>query len=119
VDGDSEARLTLGGLPAGMKLGRGDYIGFRWDAAGSPAGAHDRRTLVRTVLPAMVSGNGTVSVLVEPPVPTLVVPAAAEAHLDRPGCIMKLVRGDSSLNPMDRRLKIAGGTVSAMQDLRP
>ena len=118
VDGDSEARLTLGGLPAGMKLGRGDYIGFRWDAAGSPAGAHDRRTLVRAVLPATVAANGTVSVLVEPPLPTLVVPAAAEAHLDRPACIMKLVRGDSELNPLDRRLKIAGGTISAMQDLR-
>lgn len=119
VDGDGDARITLGGLPSGLLLGTGDYVGFRWDAAGSPAGSNDRRTLVRLVEPATADSAGAAAVLVEPVLPTLVVPAGAVAHLDRPGCIMRLAPGESGPAPLDRRQKIAGGTILALQDLRP
>ncbi len=118
VDADGDALLSLTGLPAGLKLGRGDYIGFRWDAAGSVAGTHDRRALVRLVEPAVSDGAGAVTAMVEMPVPLRVVPVGAEAHLDRPGCIVRLVPGEASLAALDRRLKIGGGTISALQDLR-
>lgn len=119
IDADGEALLGLSGLPVGLLLSRGDYIGFRWDAAGSAVGTFDRRALVRLVEPATVAGDGTVYAQVEMPVPTLVVPASAEAHLDRPACVMRLVPGESELGALDRRQKIGGGTISALQDLRP
>ena len=125
IDADGEATLALTGLPAGLVLGRGDYVGFRWDAAGSPVGTFDRRALVRCVesVPVRVAGDGTVSLLVEMPVPADtypggVVPAAAEAHLDRPACLMRMVPNEGELGALDRRQKISGGTVSALQDLR-
>lgn len=118
VDADGDARVTLGGLPSGLALGLGDYVGFRWDASGSPAGSHDRRTMVRVVEPSISAADGTVTVMVEPALPVLVVPVAAEAHLDRPGCIMRMAPGDSGPAALDRRQKIAGGTLVAVQDLR-
>jgi len=119
IDADDNALLTLTGLPAGLKLGRGDGIGFRWDAAGSPSGTHDRLAMVRVVEPTECDAAGSVTAMVEMPVPVRVVPAGAEAHLDRPGCLVRLVPGEASLGALDRRQKIAGGTISALQDLRP
>lgn len=118
VDADGNALVALTGLAAGLTLGRGDCIGFRWDAAGSPAGTDDRRALVRLVEPATSDGAGAVTAMVEMPVPVRIVPAGAIAHLDRPGCLVRLVPGEASLAALDRRLKIGGGTISAMQDLR-
>jgi len=117
IDSDGEARVSLTDLPSGMVLVKGDYIGFRWDASGSPAGTHDRRTMARLVEPAVVAADGTVTALVEPPVPSA-VPAGAEAHLDKPACIMRAVPGQAVLGPLDRRQKIAGGSLRALQDLR-
>lgn len=119
IDAEGDALLDLTDLPPGLLLGKGDYIGFKWDAEGSDPGAHDRRTMARLVEPATVDNAGEVTVRVEPPVPTLVVPGTAVAHLDRPGCIVKLVPGEGGLSALDRRQKIAGGTLSALQDLRP
>ena len=118
IDSDGNAMLELTGLPSGLSLGLGDYIGFRWDASGSAAGTHDRRTMVRCVGTATANASGVALVMVEPAVPVLVVPSGAQAHLDRPGCIMRLVPGESALAPMDNRTKIGGGTINAVQDLR-
>lgn len=119
IDEDGDALVTLTGLPSGLLLGKGDYVGFKWDAAGSDAGAFDRRTMARLVVPAMADAAGEIVAQVEPPVATLVVPSDAVAHLDRPGCLMRLVPGEGGLAALDRRQKVAGGTISALQDLRP
>ncbi|WP_370189240.1 hypothetical protein [Qipengyuania sp.] len=119
INSDLEATLTLNDLPAGLRLERGDYVGFRWDAAGSPAGTHDRLAMVRLVSPAMANAAGTLDALVEMPVPTLVVPAGAEAHLDNPACLMKVVQGGVKLGDIDTLGTLTGGTIEAMQDLRP
>ncbi len=112
IDGDGNALLTLSGLPAGLQGSVGDYVGFRWGDGDA------RRALVRLVLPASANAGGTATFIVEPPVPTLVVPGSAVAHLDRPACVMKLVPGQSELGPIDRRLSIMSGRISAVQDLR-
>jgi hypothetical protein len=113
ISTDGDAILTLSGLPASMAFAVGDYVGFRWgDGDG-------RRTLARVVVPAVASTGGVAALTVEPPVPTLVVPAGAVAHLDRPACVMRLVPGQSDLGPIDRRLAVTGGKISAVQDLRP
>lgn len=118
IDADGNAMLSLTNVPSGLRLGIGDYIGFRWDAAGSSTGSDDRRAMVRLVQPARGDHTGAVTCMVEPPVPIRVVPAGAVAHLDRPACLMKLVPGESSLAALDRRQKIGGGTIVALQDLR-
>ncbi len=113
IDGDGSAQLTLSGLPSGLQGSVGDYVGFRWGVGDA------RRALVRLVLPATANAGGTATFIVEPPVPTLVVPANAIAHLDRPACVMKLLPGQSELGPIDRRLSVMSGKISAVQDLRP
>ncbi len=118
IDDEGEATLSLTDLPSGLILGRGDYVGFKWDAEGSPTGTFDRRALVRVQVPTMVAGNGSVAAIIEPAVPGA-VPAGAVAHLDRPACLMRLVPGQSQLGELDRRLKIGGGKIVATQDLRP
>ncbi|MES3152951.1 hypothetical protein [Sphingomonas faeni] len=112
IDGDGSAQLTLTGLPSGFQGSVGDYVGFRWGVGDA------RRALVRLVLPASANAGGTATFIVEPPVPTLVVPASAIAHLDRPACVMKLLPGESELGPIDRRLSVMSGKISAVQDLR-
>lgn len=119
IDADGDALVALTDLPAGLRLGKGDHIGFQWDADGSALGTLDRRTMARLVEPAIADDTGALTARVEPPVPTLVVPPNATAHLDRPGCLMRLVPGEGGLGALDRRQKIAGGTLSALQDLRP
>lgn len=118
IDADGNALLDVEGLPSGLHLQQGDYVGFKWDSSGATAGTYDRRAMVRVVDPAYVAADGGVTVMVEMPVPTAVVPAGAIAHLDRPACVMRMVSDESSLGSLDRRQKIAGGTLSALQDLR-
>lgn len=119
IGSDGEATVRLYGLPASFPLSVGDYIGWKWDAAGSPAGSYDRRALVRVVTPATGNGSGVIDVLVEPPLDTLVVPVGAIAHLDNPCCVMRLINSESKLGPVDRRKAITNGTLTAVQDLRP
>lgn len=94
--------VTLG-LPAGFILMTGDYIGFKWGAAG--------RTKVR-----LLEGSvGGAAVTVEPAVP-LSVPGNAVAYLLNPVCVMKLTP-ETSFGQMD----VAGqmtGQINAIQDLR-
>lgn len=114
-----DARITLNGLPAGFDISLGDYIGFKWDASGAPASSFERRTIARAVLPATANGSGVAEVIVEPPIDTRVVPSGAIAHLDNPACVMQLVPEDSSLGPIGHGGILGGGTIVAIQDLRP
>lgn len=112
INGDGESRVTLNGVPASLVLSYGDYIDFRWTTA-----SEARRALVRVVVGAAAIGS-SITVTSEPPVPTL-VPGAAVAHLDNPGCIMVLMSDKTKLDGVDRRLAVRGGSVVAIQDLRP
>jgi hypothetical protein len=120
IDGEGVAQLTLEGLASGLILQTGDYVGFRWDSADADAGASDRRALVRVLDGKwLANGAGTITVPVAPAVPVLAVPEGATAHLDRPACVMRLTPADKRLGGIDRRLAVTGGTIAAVQDLRP
>jgi hypothetical protein len=119
IAANGDALLTLTGVPAGLRLGRDDLVGFKWDATGSVVGTFDRRTVASVVDFAAADADGAITVTVEPPVPTMVVPAGAIAHLDRPSCIMRQSTKDTKLGR--RVLDIdteSGGKLVAMQDLR-
>lgn len=119
IDSQGEARVILNGLPAGFVISVGDYIGWRWDAAGAGAGNMMRRTLARAVLPATANGSGQVEVTVEPPLNAALVPSGAIAHLDNPVCVMQLVTEETSLGPVGKARVLGGGSIIAVQDLRP
>ena len=119
INSDGDAVLSLQGLPSGMTLRPRDHIGFKWDAAGSPAGAHGRRTVVRVVSAAVADAGGVLQAIVEPPLPIGVVPPTAIAHLDNPACIMRMVPGAAKLGAVDVLKTISGGSFEAVQDLRP
>lgn len=117
INSDDDSRVTLTGLPVGLILSKGDYIGFKWDAAGEAAASYHRRALVRVVVGSTASGAGSITVTSEPPIPT-VVPVGAVAHLDRPCCVMTQITDQSKLEAIDRSGGIRGGSVVAIQDLR-
>lgn len=119
IDANGEATITLNGLPAGLTLSLGDYIGLKWDAAGAVIGSYERRTMARAVLPAVANSSGQAVVTVEPPLNTALVPAGAIAHLDNPVCVMQLVPDSSQLGPIVEAGVLSGATVIAVQDLRP
>lgn len=119
ITAGGDAQLTLNGLPAGLVIGIGDMIGFRWDAAGEPGGNMMRRTVMRAVLPATANGSGVAVVTADPPLNTGIVPAGAIAHLDDPAAVMQLVPEDSQLGPVGSGGILAGATITAIQDLRP
>lgn len=118
IDGEGVAYLQLTGLPAALALSVGDYIGLKWDAGGDAAGTYRRRTLTRVLEAGTANGSGVVTVPVEPPVPTLVVPGTALAHLDNPCCVMRQVTDQTKLGPIDRRRAIKSGHIVGLQDLR-
>jgi len=113
IDADGDAQLTLEGLPAGFEISLGDYVGFKWGSG------FERRTMARAVLPATANGSGTAAVTVEPPLDTALVPTDATAHFDQPRCVMQLVPDNSELGPIVEAGVLAGGTIAAIQDLRP
>jgi len=113
IDAEGDALLTLTGVPVSLALSLGDYIGFTW--GGSTA---RRRTVARVVVPGIATAGGAITVTVEPPVPTLLVPSTATSNLTRPAIHMRLVPGEVDLGPIDRRLAITSGKVTAIQDLR-
>lgn len=119
IDADGNALIALTGLPAGLVLNPGDLIGFKWDAAGAAVSSYGRRTMVRVVTPTAASGGGAVTVMAEPPLDTFVVPPGAIAHLDRACCIMRLVPDKSQLGPTASGGSLGGGSIFAIQDLRP
>lgn len=119
IDADGNADIGLTGLPEGLVLSIGDFIGFKWDAAGAAAGTHGRRTMARVVVPSVVSNAGAVTVGVEPPLDMLAVPAGAIAHLDRPACLMRQIPERSSIGAIGTGSALSGAVLVAGQDLRP
>lgn len=119
IDADGNADIGLTGLPAGLALSVGDFIGFKWDAAGAAAGSYGRRTMARVVVPGVASGAGAVTVGVEPPLDMLVVPAGAVAHLDKPACLMRQIPDKSSIGSIGTGSALSGAVLVAGQDLRP
>jgi hypothetical protein len=113
-----DAQLTLNGLPAGFVINVGDLIGFKWDAAGAAVASHERRTMMRAVLPATANGSGVAVITAEPPLNTALVPGGAIAHLDSPACVMQLVPENSELGLIGAGGLLSGGNISAIQDLR-
>lgn len=118
-DADGNALMGLTGLPAGLVLSPRDAIGLRWNASGAAAGSFGRRTMARVVAPAVASAGGAISVMVEPPIDTRVVPVGAIAHLESPRCVMRIVPDKSSLGPIGGGGSMGGGSIVALQDLRP
>lgn len=115
INSDGDALITLDGLPLGFALAPGDWIGWKWTTTGLPLGTFDKRTMARVV---QAAAGGSLTVMVEPPVDTRVVPAGAIAHLDRPQCVMQLVPEQSSLGPIGAGGAVANGRIMAIQDLR-
>ena len=112
-DAEGTARLELDGLPAGLQLTRGDYVGFRWTTGGSA-----RRAMVRSLEAVTATGGGQATFAVDPPVPAL-VPSGAAAHLEMPTCLMKLDARQSKAASMSGRRNAVTGTLNALQDLVP
>lgn len=117
INADDDSELTLNGLPSGLVLSPGDYIGFTYTATEDAIAGLEWRALVRVVEGATASGGGAATVIVEPPVPSA-VPSDAVAHLDNPGCTMTLILDQTDLGPVDRLYSIQGGQITAVQDLR-
>jgi hypothetical protein len=118
ITADGDAQITLNGLPAGLVINVGDYIGLKWDASGAAEDSFERRTIARAVLPVTANGSGVAVVTAEPPLNTALVPSGAIAHLDNPACVMQLVPEDSELGPIGAGGILGGGNVTAIQDLR-
>ena len=104
---DGLAELTLEGVFRGQVVGVGDYVGFVWDG-----GKHE---LVRAVGTAIANASGIITVPVEPPVPSI-VPPEATAVLRNPGCLMRLVPGETKLGEQGQSFFTAGSTIVAVQD---
>lgn len=117
INDDGDAVLTLTTVPSGLKLGWGDYIGFKWDSADADEGDADRRFLVAVTGGGKANAAGTISVVVEPSVHD-VVPPGAVAHLDNPMCLMKLM-DDTRMPRIVISHAEAGGVISAVQVTLP
>lgn len=119
VDSNADQLLTLHGLPSGFVMGTLDYVGFKWTATDDEVAGLEWRALVRVVRGGggTADSGGSLTVKVEPAIPSC-VPVYAVAHLDNPSCVMKQVVAQTSLDPVDRRLAVRGGTIVAVQDLR-
>lgn len=119
IDAAGDASLALTGLPAGFIMRPRDLVGFKWDAAGAAAASYGRRTMARAVAPAVASAAGAITILIEPPIDTSLVPAGAIAHLDNPCCVMRIDPDKTNLGPVGAGGAMGGGTITAVQDLRP
>lgn len=117
ISDEDDSQLTLTGLPPGLTLTTGDYVGFRWSASDDDIAGLPWQACVRVLDGGMADASGSLTVTSEPPVPSA-VPADAVAHLDLPGCVMVLVSDQSKLDAMDRRLAVRGGKIAGVQDLR-
>lgn len=109
---DGQVQLQLTGLPTGFAFSFGDYVGFRWTTGGQA-----RRAMVRLYDAAVANGSGVAVLSIEPDVPEA-VPVNAVAHLDEPGCLMRLIPSETQLGEKDRRL-VVSGVVAGLQDILP
>lgn len=119
INADGDATMVFTGLPVAFTLSVGDYIGFKWDAAGAAAGTFERRTMVRVVDLAIANDAGVMGVLIEPPLDTALVPGSAVAHFNDPVCVMQQVPEQTQLGPTGIAGTLGGGTIVGIQDLRP
>lgn len=119
IDANDDCLVTLNGLPVGLTLGTGDYVGFTWSATSTEVAGITWKHKSRVIRSGggVANGSGVVTVKVEPPIPTA-VPGTAVVHLDNPACVMRIIVGSSQLQPIDRRGAVTGGTIAAIQDLR-
>lgn len=97
---------------AGLIIGPGDYVGFRWTTGGLA-----RQSLVRSLEAVTADGSGHASFAITPAVPAL-TPGTAVAYFANPTCLMRMDPRATQLSDMDRRRAI-GGTIVAFQDLLP
>lgn len=110
IDGNGYAVVSLSGLPPGLVLAPGDYIGLRWGSF--------QRLLVRCLENATANSSGLLQVSVEPPI-HFAVPGTAVAYLNNPTCLMKFIPQESNLGAVGRRGAIEAGTLVAIQDIIP
>lgn len=97
--------VTLNGLPSGFKLMPNDYIGFEWGSTKC------------TKVKVLEAATGTsVSVTVEPAVPSL-VPSVAVARVKDPRCLMRLTP-ETALDAVGVTRSLPG-TLRAIQVLIP
>lgn len=100
--------LNLPGAAAGLQLGLGDLVGFRWST--------DKRTVARVVEAGSAAG-GALTCSIEPPLPSL-VPGAAIGSVYGAEVVMRLITDQTTVGP-ESSLETQGGRIVAMQDLRP
>jgi hypothetical protein len=117
ITADGDSQLTLQGVPPGLMLSVGDYVGFKWTATEDSVVGLPWQAVVRVITGGMADDSGEITVTSEPPVPSCIPPEAI-AHLDNPACVMALITEKTNLDAIDRRLAIKGGTVVGVQDLR-
>lgn len=117
ITADEDSQVTLNGLPVGLTLGQGDYIGFSYVATEDGVAGLTWHALVRVVVGGAASGGGVLTVTSEPPVPSA-VPGGATAYLNQPACVMALLTEQTKLQGVGRRLAIQGGQIAGIQDIR-
>lgn len=111
AEGDAAALLTLQTNLPGYIASVGDYIGFEWETGGKP-----RAAMVRLVASSVADATGSVTVEVEPALPT-VVPETATAHMRNGRCIMRM-SSETSIGDMSLSRYISANVV-AVQELLP
>ena len=107
-----DATLSVTGLPSGMGIAAGDYVGLRWTTGGFP-----RFALVRAVQD-VASTAGAASFPVEPALPTF-VPADAVAYMKDAGCLMRQDTSQQAVAEMGRAGRIDGTVFAGRQVLLP
>jgi hypothetical protein len=117
INSDGDSRITLGGLPASFVMNIGDYIGFRWTATDDEVAGLTWHAPVRAIEAKTASSGTITNITCEPPVPSA-VPNTATAYLVRASAVMALVTDQTSLEPIDVRGAISGGTIVGIQDIR-
>lgn len=118
ITADDDSEVTLQGLPVGLELGQGDYLGFEYEATQASIAGLTWHALVRIVEGGVADGAGSVTFTSEPPVPSA-VPADAIAYLNQPACVMVLLTDQTKLQAVGRRRAIGGGQIVGIQDIRP
>jgi len=117
ITADDDSEVTLEGLPVGLELGQGDYIGFEYAATEDSVAGLSWHAMVRVVEGGTADALGIVTVTSEPPVPSA-VPEGAIAYLNQPACVMALVSDQTKLQAVGRRRAIGGGQIVGIQDIR-
>jgi hypothetical protein len=117
ANGDCQLTLHLGVDAAGLILSKRDNIDLRYTTTETALSGVAWRYLVRVTAGGTADASGDVTVTVEPPIHNA-VPSDAVAHLDQPGCTMRIVADQTSFEPIDRLYSVRGGQIVGIQDIR-